>query len=603
MTKTPLKSLLSCILFFLSIGALAHGAPSGGPYGPLQLYYETPDVEGVIYYVSPDGEASADGSSIESPTSIEEAFSRVKTGDAIVLRGGIYRTGDLAFNQGITIQPYQDEAPVLKGTYLAEEWEALRDGLWRTKWDRLFPMKPQGWWRRHREAARTPIYKFNNDMVFVDGEMLQQVGWPGELDEGSFYVDYEEGYIYTATDPESRSIEITAFDNALTRVVGEVHGKVSDKIGPKVRGIVFTQYAYRAIEIEGYDPEGVSPESEHGKDVVGSLFEHCTFSFCSRVGGYFRGDDLVIRNCLVSDTSTEGIFILASNDVLLERNIVTRNNIESITGYYASAVKIFNQCYRVVCRDNLVIDNELSNGIWYDVGNIDGLFVDNWIQNTDDGFFFEISKGAICAGNVFVDCNKGVRSLNSERVRVYQNTFVNSMASFERTERSAVGDHFGWHPRTGPEVEERFGHVFMGNLVVVDEDHWGPLLNFEQREVLRERLTDSQAKAIDYNVYVRQGYETEYPLIVWSPSQIEENLMPLETPADLTKLFPKFESNSQWFVNYNGPVFKGAQLSRYELLPEFPAARFEPQLPKEALKALGKKQKDIAHPGAFPVVD
>ena len=67
-----------------------------------------------------------------------------------------------------------------------------------------------------------------------------------------------------------------------------------------------------------------------------------------------RGDRLTLRNCKVSDTSTEGIYILSSSDVLLERNIFTRNNIEQITGYYPAAVKIFNQCYRVTCRDNLI---------------------------------------------------------------------------------------------------------------------------------------------------------------------------------------------------------------------------------------------------------
>ncbi len=57
------------------------------------------------------------------------------------------------------------------------------------------------------------------------------------------------------------------------------------------------------------------------------------------------------------------------------------------------------------------------------------------------------------AGNVFVRCNKGVRVLNSADVRVYNNTFVDTPASFERNERSAVGDHFNWHPATGPDVD------------------------------------------------------------------------------------------------------------------------------------------------------
>ena len=28
-------------------------------------------------------------------------------------------------------------------------------------------------------------------------------------------------------------------------------------------------------------------------------------------------------------------------------------------------------------------------------GNVDGVFVNNWVQDCLDGFFFEISKGAI----------------------------------------------------------------------------------------------------------------------------------------------------------------------------------------------------------------
>jgi parallel beta-helix repeat protein len=108
-----------------------------------------------------------------------------------------------------------------------------------------------------------------------------------------------------------------------------------------------------------------------------------------------------------------------------------------------------------------VIDQPLSNGIWYDVGNVDGVFINNWIEGvgnsegpfsadrpwpSHNGFFFEISKGAVCAGNVFVNCDHGLWVLNSSDVKIYQNTFINSIACFSRNERSAEGDHFGWHP-------------------------------------------------------------------------------------------------------------------------------------------------------------
>ena len=58
----------------------------------------------------------------------------------------------------------------------------------------------------------------------------------------------------------------------------------------------------------------------------------------------------------------------------------SRNNIEDITGYYPAAVKIFNQTHRVTCRDNLIYDLPISNGIWYDVGNVDGRFLNNWVE-------------------------------------------------------------------------------------------------------------------------------------------------------------------------------------------------------------------------------
>ena len=67
--------------------------------------------------MAPDGKAEATGIQLAQPTTIETAIARVQTGDALILRGGVYRTGDLELNQGVTIQPYMDEQPVFKGSY------------------------------------------------------------------------------------------------------------------------------------------------------------------------------------------------------------------------------------------------------------------------------------------------------------------------------------------------------------------------------------------------------------------------------------------------------------------------------------------------------
>ncbi len=602
------KLLLICSIILVSAsGSLSVlSQPSGGPYGPVQQTYEIPEDAGQIYYVAPDGETENKGETANEPTTLETAVEKVKTGDVIILRGGVYRTGNLILNQGITLQPYADEHPVLKGSYIASEWKDLRNGLWITSWPHIFPSQPLSWWRREREGKKTPLHRFNNDMVFIDGKFLQSAGWEGEVDENSFYIDYNSGIVYIGQDPSNRLVEITAFDVALHRVTEDVHGKKSDKKGPVIKGITFTQYANRAIEIEGTEPEGLSDESEHGKEVVGTVLENCEISYCSRVAAFLRGDNLVIRHCKISNTSTEGIYIIGSSDVLLEKNIFTRNNIERITGYYPAAVKIFNQCYRVTCNDNLVIDLPYSNGIWYDVGNVDGVFINNWVEGvgqidykprkdrlwpSDNGFFFEISKGAVCAGNVFVNCDHGVTVLNSSDVQIYQNTFVNSIACIGRTARGSVPDHFGWHPSTGPDVNERDGHVFVNNLLTGVQNFQRPLFFVWQPDTLCDRLPDAQLKKLDNNVYVRDAESYTMPLILWSPAANNECQIGLNEPMDIYKMYNNFSAHSKLFKNYNGPLFKSTELGNYQLLHDFPAAWNAVQLPEE-IKQLLKYQKE-----------
>ncbi|MBB6063481.1 right-handed parallel beta-helix repeat-containing protein [Pseudoxanthomonas broegbernensis] len=581
--------------------------PSGGPYGPIPQSYAVPET-GTVYYVAPDGDAGVPGTALAKPTTLESAIARVVTGDSIVLRGGTYRTGGLQLNQGITLQPYLDERPVLKGTRVATEWEALRDNVWRTRWEHLFPARPLAWWRLEREGMRTPLHRFNNDMVFVDGRLLLSQGWAGGLGDEGYYIDYDNGYVYIGVDPAEHQVEITAHDIALHRPSREVHGKPSDGKGPTIRGLTFTQYAFRAIDIEGKkpstgpndeptdDPVGVSARHEHGKEVVGTTLENVTISFTSRVAGYFRGDNLTIRNSLISDTGTEGIYLIGSSDSLLERNIVRRNNIEQLTGYYPAAVKIFNQSYDVVVRDNLIVDHPHSNGVWYDVGNVEGVFADNHVEGTLIGLFFEISKGIVVAGNVFVDNQQGIRVLNSSDARVYHNTFYNSPAMFDRNERSAQADHFGWHPQTGPDVDEREGHVFEGNLLVAGAGFAGPLLHFDQPAAMCGTLKRPMTTRVDHNAYVRAD-AGEQPLVTWSPVAGKDCLAEFAT-LDAFRKATGLEKQGVSLQGYDGTLFRSMELSRFELAQR-PQGMREVPVAAEAAKVLGWSEQPRL-PGAYP---
>jgi hypothetical protein len=609
---------LVLFVFLVSIPIQIKSQPSGGPYGPCQKKYNLPKTSGKIYYVAENGSSGETGEILSKPTTLEAAVNKVNSGDVIILRGGTYRTGNLILNQGITIQSYANERPVLKGTFIAQRWENYGNGLWVTKWNRLFPSKPADWWNKKSEGKKTPLHRFNNDMVFIDGKLLQSCGWEGEVNENTFYIDYEKGLVFIGINPENHFIEITAFDNAIIRTTKECRGIKSDHKGYTLRGITFTQYAYRALEVEGTEPEGLADEHQYGKEVIGTTLENCSISFCSRVAGYFRGDRLSVRNCKITETSTEGLYIIASNDVLLEKNIFSRNNNENITGYFPAAVKIFNQCHRVTCRDNLVMDLPNSNGVWYDVGNVDAVFINNWVEGvgrtdnkiatnqlwpSDNGFFFEISKGALCAGNVFANCDHGVMVLNSSNVDICQNTFVNSMVCIGRNGRNAKNDHFGWHPSTGPDLDERIGHTLRNNLITGDESFSRPLQFVWQPDSLCEKLKDSQLMEFDNNVFVRKEDSVKMPLILWSPAKNNSCQTGFSSLQEINQIYPLYCKNSAEYLNYIGPLFMGEQLKNYRIVKEFPGIRFGQKNSKKVQQILGTLMKQDAYIGAYPPED
>lgn len=613
--KTHLiQSILCFVIIAFTISFPLKAQPSGGPYGPVRQTYELPKTAKTVYYVAPDGNKTQLGSSVDKPTTIETAIEKAKTGDVVVLRGGIYRTGNLILNQGITLQPYANEQPVFKGTYVATNWKNLRNGLWVTKWDHFFPAKPDSWWNRSKYARETPMHRFNNDMVFVNGSFLQSVGQEKDVDENTFFIDYESGLVYIGTDPANKLVEITAFNVGLHRITGECHGNVSDKKGFVLKGIDFTQYAYRAIEVDGKEPESMLNEAEFGKDVVGTTIENCNITFCSRVAAYLRGDKLILKNCKISDTSTEGIYIIASNDAWLEKNIFARNNIESITGYYPAAVKIFNQTHRVTCFDNLITDLPESNGVWYDVGNVDGRFINNWVENvgngnikfnksstwpSQNGFFFEISKGVVCAGNVFTHCDQGVFILNSAGAKIYNNTFVNSTATIGRNERTPANDGtFGWHSSTGADVDKRTNHVFANNLLFDDENHQRPLLFVWQPDTFYLRNYKSQLEKLENNVFVRSSGSNIAPAVYWTQAAKNASSMSFMKPDSLQNIYPEFSGSNLLYTGI--PVFKSVELMNYQTLKVFQGQKDGGMLPAEVMQLMNLPKKNNKFVGAYP---
>ena len=193
--RSSMNFMAGFVLFLLQVSVPpAFAQPSGGPYGPVQQTYSVPQGAGRQFYVAVDGSPEQSGGKLTAPTTLDTAIAQARTGDVIVMRGGTYRTGNLLLNQGIAIQPYADEKPVLKGTLVAATWE--KPGQRTLDHEVVlifFPLNPPVGGGATWKGKRTPLHRFNNDMVFVDGKFLQAVGWEGEVDENTYYIDYDTG--------------------------------------------------------------------------------------------------------------------------------------------------------------------------------------------------------------------------------------------------------------------------------------------------------------------------------------------------------------------------------------------------------------------------
>jgi hypothetical protein len=108
------------------------------------------------------------------------------------------------------------------------------------------------------------------------------------------------------------------------------------------------------------------------------------------------------------------------------------------------------------------------------------------------------------------------------------------------------------------------------------------------------------AKEVSGNVYVRattSGLAVP-PLAVWSPAATDSCLSTLGTLEEFRKQVPAFEAGSQQLDRTPRSVFKGPDLSQYELLQILPGTRAP--LPADVRKLLGWTEEEAGSPGAFP---
>lgn len=483
-----------------------------GPFGPQEKSYPIPD-DAVI--VAPDGLDANDGKSIDKPTTLKKAVESAVTGTVIVLRGGIYRTGDLIFNKKITIQPYLNERPVIKGSKIASEWVKKGD-YWVTKWDLYPDNKPRP------SSLKIMGDRYYGDLVMFNGKMFRPVFEPSDLENGKFYCDYDANEVYISEDPSGKEVEITAYTDGFVRE----HDETADAEGPTIQGLDMMHFRNSCITIQEDNPHRVILTEISGNPgempfaPVNSRIENCRLLFCVKYGLRITSPDSYIGYNDISMIGYVAVEPFMSHNSVFEHNTINHSNWFNFRTFPAG-IKVFNQSYNYIVRNNNFSDMPCE-AVWYDVGHREGVVVNNYFYNCGIGVKIEISHRTYVAGNVFKNAN--LWFCNSYNCLAYNNTLIDSRLDLWRNNRGEGAKDRNYHAFTGPRPFGYHGHhvannVFAGQgqsgfyFLIEDNKNWGEVIldkNF-QAEILAHNLFLNEAEWIfDAEFQPKELPDTKY---------------------------------------------------------------------------------------------
>lgn len=370
--------------------------------------YPVPD--GAIF-VAPDGRDSGAGTKDSPLRSLSAAIDRAPAGATVVLRGGTYRESAGTVRKRVTIQSYPSEAVWLKGSIVVSGWQ--RDGdVWRH----------DGWTAELCHDCYTPgiiddryPHAGRPDMVFVDGTPLRQVGSPGEVGPGTFYVDKAGDALLIGDDPGGRTVESTAFDKLLQFDGAAAAGSV-------IRGIGIAQYGSN----QDYGNDGAMV-MVNSPDV---RLENSTFGWSASSGAAIFQPGGTVSGSSFVDNGLVGLVANRADDLRMTGNVFARNNQERFAlggnAIGAAGAKI-TRTKRPYVADNQFRDN-LATGWWCDLGCSDATVIRNVSTgNAVNGLYYEVSARAVIASNLVAGNGaRGLKVSSSDRVRVYHNTFADN---------------------------------------------------------------------------------------------------------------------------------------------------------------------------------
>lgn len=483
------------------------------------LLFFASQVPAVEYFVATYGDNSNDGRSVNAPwRTIQHAINRTGPGDTINIRAGTYR-GSLLINthQGgeenryKTLRAYNSEKVYVKGSRLVTGWIMENDGIYRK----------EGW-------------GVNSQQVFVNGQPLQQIGWPDEaftdrahgalygpdrkywevgtgkadlvddsFPHGAFYYDRQTGTLYVrlsnGEDPNSKVMEASYWTRPMQSRAPYV----------RLQGLTFLHS--NSLDVSEY-LSGVLIEGHH------TIMEQCVVARMDFGGVAIMpgAESVIIRNSVITQNGNNGIATNHGRNFRITGNTITANNYRNFNaGWHAGGIKSAGISHGLIYNNDISYNR--GDGIWWDVGGGDWggntvTISQNFLRFNNNGrnpdgvphgnaaIHYEISKNGRIFSNVIIGGRRGIYLSASSDTFVADNTITNV------DERGGMaGIELGGVPRAGYEASR---NRIYRNAIRNTRGTWAADYR-ELRTVMRE---DAAGNYIDDNIYYRKGYSTVFAL-------------------------------------------------------------------------------------------
>src|SRR5664279_1573824 len=408
------------------IGLLIVGSPAGASSLPAQGSLRATAASSTVtaqyavpagaLFVAPNGNDGAAGLAASPLKTVGYAVTKSTPGQTIVLRAGTYHESIvIPTSKKVTIQPYPGEPVWFDGTSAVGQF-APAGGTWSAPWTVKFDASPTfsrgaydgsdpGW------AFLSPAYPMAShpDQVWIDGTVQAQVGSQAAVKPGTFYVDYPTGRMYLGTDPTGKEVRASDLNQAFM--------VVSD--GTVLRGFGVRRYAPSVPDFGAV--------SVRRPNVV---LENLDVSESSTIGVSVIATNDTLRNVTVTGSGMLGVHANHADNLVLDNLQVNGNNTEHFNmSPVAGGLKITGT--RGVTITGGSYSRNLGDGIWFDASVYDMKVLGADVQdNLGHGIEVEISAKFVIADNLVTGNGKiGILPRNSNDGRIWNNTLANNVGS------------------------------------------------------------------------------------------------------------------------------------------------------------------------------